>query len=133
MITETRKTFHSLEIRDDEDPYAGTFAYPAFVERAARPALPAGPRRPDAAEPLANRSVQLLPGGVQPDRRVLPVERLLPADLRRGVAVQAVRAVADVRRGGEEPRGPGRRQRADHAGVAVHRGGDRVAPAAAGG
>src|ERR1700722_8185518 len=132
MITETGKTFHSLEIRDDDDPYAGTFAYPAYVERAARRALPAGAHGPAAAEPLANRSVQLLPGGAQPDRRVLPVERLLPADLCRGVAVQGVRTVADVRHGGEEPRDPGRRQRPDHAGVAVHRGGDRVAPAAAG-
>src|SRR5580704_13019131 len=100
MITETRKTFHSLEIRDDDDPYAGTFAYAAVVERAARPALPAGAHGPDAAEPPADRSVQLLPGGAQPDRRVLPVERVLAADLRRGVAVQGVPAVADVRHGG---------------------------------
>src|SRR6185312_5038682 len=103
MITETRKTFHSLEIRDDDDPYA------------AKPSLPAGACRAAAAEPGADWRVQLLPGAAQPHRRVLPVERLLAAHLRRGVAVQGVRPVAHVRHGGEEPGHPGRRQRPDHA------------------
>src|ERR1700733_7564821 len=114
MITETCKTFHILEIRDDDDPYAGTIAYAAHVVRAGRPALPAGARGPDAAELPADRRVQLLPGGAQPGRRVLPVERLLPAYLRRGVAVQGVRPVGDLRRGGEEPGVPGRRHHPDH-------------------
>ena len=45
---------------------------------------------------------------------------------------KAVHQVADVRHRGEEHRHPGRRQHPDHAGLPVHRRGDRDAPAAAG-
>src|SRR5207247_8654839 len=50
-----------------------------------------------AAQPAADRRLQLLPGRAQPDRWLLPVERLLPAFLRRSVAVYAVLPVTNVR------------------------------------
>src|SRR5690348_1461357 len=94
--------------------------------------LPPGAGGADAAQPAADRPVQLLPGRPQPDRRLLPVERLLRAGLRRGLPVHPVRQVADLRARGQEPRHLGRRRHRDHAGLAVHRGGDRHAHAAAG-
>src|SRR6201999_369316 len=59
---------------------AGRPARPAAL---ARPVLPAGDRHLHAAEPAAHRAVQLLPGGAEPGRRVLYLERLLGAPLRR--------------------------------------------------
>ena len=95
--------------------------------------VPVGAGGAAAAEPAADRRVQLLPGRPQPDRRLLPVERLLRAHVRRDIPVQAVHPGADLRDRGEEPGDPGRRQHPDQPGLPVHRGGDRHAHAEAGG
>src|SRR5215831_3945506 len=106
---------HLHETQEDDDDDLAIRGDPLAVP------LPARAGGDAAAELAADRRLHLLPGRAQPARRLLRVERLLPAGLLRGIAVPGVPSVADLRGRAEEHRDPHRRSHRDHAGLTVHR------------